>query len=160
MSTKMQTERAIARWLLSSSHAPEIPSKDWDDGKPAIIRTGGAFDAVRMPQELVHAAVGLTDPAEVSVALAEVLDGPVICHPGSWYYALVPTGTCETWRSALAVVRGSGGWVGIPRVDRTEPTAVAAYWAVPVERTDKLCDPAAVAELLGVGRERIEGRES
>ncbi|WP_079125159.1 hypothetical protein [Streptomyces lushanensis] len=154
--TSRTTERALTRWLLSSSRLADIAHADWADGRPAVLRTGGVYDAVRMPQRLVHAAVGRTEPGEVNAVLAEVLDGPVICQPGSWYYALVPTGTCETWRSALAVVRGSGGWLGIPRVDRTEPTAFAAYWAVPVESVGKLCSADAVAGLLDDGRKRIE----
>ncbi|MFF3749879.1 hypothetical protein ACFYYH_05355 [Streptomyces sp. NPDC002018] len=154
--TTHTTERAIMRWLLSSTHVPDIARADWADGRPAILRTGGAYDAVRMPRELVLAAVGRTEPDEVNAVLADVLGGPVICQPGSWYYALVPTGTCETWRSPLAVVRGSGGWLGIPRTDRTEPTAVAAYWAVPVETVGRLCSADAVADLLDAGHRRVE----
>ncbi|MFE7123897.1 hypothetical protein [Streptomyces sp. NPDC057617] len=154
--TTRTTETAITRWLLSSSHIPDIARADWQDGRPAVLRTGGAYDAVRMPQELVHAAVGCTGPDQVSAALAEALDGPVICQPGSWYYALVPAGTCGTWRSPLGVVRGTGGWLGIPRTDRSEPTAVAPYWAVPVQTAGKLCSADAVAELLDDGRKRVE----
>ncbi|MFD8965950.1 hypothetical protein ACFV0C_13295 [Streptomyces sp. NPDC059568] len=152
-----RTETAIARWLLSSSRAPDIPRQDWADGKPALLRTGAVFDAVRMPQPLVHAAVRSTVADVVAAALAETLDGPVIHDPMAWFYALVPPGTCETWRSPMATVRGAGGWLGVPRTDRTVPMRVTAYWAVPVERTDKLCDPAAVAKLLRVGRDRLEG---
>nr|WSZ95702.1 hypothetical protein OH820_08535 [Streptomyces sp. NBC_00857] len=150
---------AISRWLTSTTRHPDIAEQDWADGRPAILRTGILYDAVRMPMQLVHAAVRSTAPAEVARALAELLDGPVVCHPGAWYYALVPAGTCEIWRSPCAAVRGRGGWLGVPRVDRTEPAPVDPYWAVAVERINRLCSPAAVAELLHVGRERCEGRE-
>ncbi|MFE9886905.1 hypothetical protein [Streptomyces scopuliridis] len=122
-----------------------------------MLRTGNPYDAVRMPLTLVHAAADSSAPDVVVGMLAEILDGPVICHPGVWYYALVPPGACTTWRAAEAVVRGPGAWLGIPRPDRTEPTPVLPYWAVPVEQAGKLCDPAAVAELLRVGRARLEG---
>ncbi|MFJ5227854.1 hypothetical protein [Streptomyces sp. NPDC088400] len=157
MSTTQPRTEAVSRWLTSTTRHPDIAEKDWAAGRPAILRTGILYDTVRMPQELVHAAVGSTVPDSVSVALAEALDGPVVCHPGQWYYALVSPGTCEVWRSPVAAARGRGGWLAIPRVDRTEPAPVDPYWAVPVERIDRLCTPAAVSELLRVGRERCEG---
>ena len=156
---EVRPEKAIARWLTSTTRHPDIAETDWASGRPAILRTGIIYDAVRMPMELVHSAVRSTTPDAVSGALAEALDGPVVCHPGQWYYALVPPGTCEVWRSPVAAVRGRGGWLGIPRVDRTQPAPVDPYWAVPVERIDRLCLPAAVAELLRVGRERCERPE-
>ncbi|MFE2748857.1 hypothetical protein ACFXKX_31715 [Streptomyces scopuliridis] len=113
--------------------------------------------AVRMPRALVHAATGSTVPDVVAGVLDEVLDGPVICHPGAWYYALVPPGTCENWRCPVAVARGRGGRLGIPRPDRTEPAPVTPYWAVPVEPAGKPCAPDAAAELLRVGRARLDG---
>ncbi|MCL7377499.1 hypothetical protein [Streptomyces sp. 35G-GA-8] len=147
----------VARWLTSSSPTPAAAHEAWQHDRPAMLRTGGPYDAVRMPLVLVHAAAESRAPDVVAGVLAEVLDGPVICHPCHWYYALVPPGTCETWRSAEAVVRGRGGWLGIPRPDRTEPTPVTPYWAVPVEQAGRLCSAAAVAELLRVGRARLEG---
>ncbi len=155
--TQARTETAILRWLTSSSPVPAAAHEAWQDGRPAILRTGGLYDAVKMPLALVHAAAGSSEPKAVAGVLAEVLDGPVICDPGRWYYALVPPGTCETWRIVEAVVRGPGAWLGIPRPDCTEPTSVATYWAVPATEVRKLCSAAAVAELLRVGRARLEG---
>lgn len=157
MPTPTAIEAAITRWLTSSSPHPAVAPEAWDHDRPAMLRTGGPYDAVRMPLALVHAAAGSSAPDVLAGVLAEVLNGPVICHPRHWYYALVPPGTCETWRSAEAMVRGRGGWLGIPRPDCTKPDPVAPYWAVPVEQAGKLCAPAAVAELLRVGRSRLEG---
>lgn len=154
--TRTDASTDVSRWLTSTTRHPEIAEQDWAAGRPAILRTGIIYDAIRMPQELVHAAVWSTVPNVVSGALAEVLDGPVVCHPGQWYYALVPPGTCEVWRSGVPVARGRGGWLGIPRVDRTEPAPVDPYWAAPVKRIDRLCLPSDVNELLSVGRERVE----
>jgi hypothetical protein len=157
MTPTTETQEAIGRWLASSLREPDHAYHEWADGHVAILRTGRRFDAVRMPQELVHAAAGSMVPDVVNGALAEVLDGPVVCEPGRWYFALVPPGTCEVWRSGVSVVRGRGGWLGVPGVDRIVPTPVAPYWAVPVEQIGGLCPPAAVTELLRVGRERCEG---
>jgi hypothetical protein len=157
MTPTTETQEAIWRWLASSLREPDQAYHEWADGRLAILRTGVLYDAVRMPEELVHAAVGSTVPGVVSGVLAEVLGGPVVCEPGRWYFALVPPGTCEVWRSGVSVVRGRGGWLGIPGVDRTVPSAVVPYWAVPVEQVGGLCPAAAVSELLRVGRERCEG---
>lgn len=154
MRTATDTESAITNWLARSLDTPEVARQDWRSCRLAMLRTGGVFDAVRIPQRLVHAAVGSTEPEVVSGTLAELLDGPVICDRATWYYALVPQSTSETWRSPLAQVRGTGGWLGVPRVDLTEPDGV--YWSVPPQRAGDLCPVEAVAALLMIGRDRLE----
>ncbi|MGW6744980.1 hypothetical protein ACWGDX_30295 [Streptomyces sp. NPDC055025] len=154
MTPTPRTEQSIARWLESSSEVPEIARSDWQSGRPAILRTGVRYDAIRMPSDLVHAAVESTEPEAVTRALADRLGGPVIADPVAWHYALVPRGT--TWTSPLAEIRGRGSWLGIPSTDRTDPSVPGVYWAVPVTTTGDLCDPDAVAELLRVGSERLE----
>ncbi|MFF1416587.1 hypothetical protein [Streptomyces sp. NPDC058280] len=150
-----QTDAAISRWLMSSLDTPSVARRDWEVGRPAVLRTGGLFDAVKMPMELVHAAVESTQPDIVSGVLAQVLNGPVICHPDAQYYALVPPQTTETWRSPLAAVLGRSGWLTVPRVDRTRPPGI--HWTVPIERAGKLCAPSTVVQLLRIGRARCEG---
>ena len=71
-----QPDTAISGWLTSTTRHPEIAEQDWAVGRPAILRTGIIYDAVRMPMELVHAAVQSTVPNEVARALAKALDGP------------------------------------------------------------------------------------
>ncbi|MFJ4921096.1 hypothetical protein [Streptomyces sp. NPDC088725] len=149
-----QQATPAARWLASSLTQPAVAGQDWRDGRPAILRTGIVFDAVRMPQELVHAAVRGTADATVAAALAATLRGPVIRDPGVWYYALVPPKTTENWRSLLATVRGRGSWLGVPRPDRTAPPGI--HWSVPPETAGRVCCPDAVAELLRLGRQRLD----
>jgi hypothetical protein len=151
--TATDTECSIANWLARSLDAPEVARQEWRRGRLAMLRTGGVFDAIRVPQELVHAAVGSTDPEVVSGALAE-LCGPVICDRATWYYALVLPGTSETWRSPLAQVRGMGGWLGVPPIGITEPEGV--YWSVPPLRAGGLCATEAVTALLAIGRDQLE----
>ncbi|MFJ7998286.1 hypothetical protein ACIQ7D_14220 [Streptomyces sp. NPDC096310] len=79
----------------------------------------------------MHAPTASTVPAQVCDTLATLADGPVVCHPGIWFYALVPAGTTETWRSPDAVVLGRGVWLGVPRLDSTLPVPPLPYWAVP-----------------------------
>lgn len=119
-----------------------------------MLRAGGTFDAVRIPQELVHAAVHSTVEVVVNGALADILDGPVIRDPAKWYYALVPPGTAGAWRSRWGTVLGSGAWVAVPQVDRVEGPGV--HWAVPVEEVGQLCSAHRVATLLEHGGKRLE----
>ncbi|MFE7128973.1 hypothetical protein [Streptomyces sp. NPDC057617] len=148
-------DTAIAEWLVTGSKEPEGAFRTWRTGRYAMVPTGTAFDAVRMPQELVHAAVGSWDPEVVAGALSEILDGPVIRDPDAWIYALVPPRTTETWRSPHAVVRGRGAWLAMPRTDLIHPTQSRIYWAVPVDTVGQLCSPADVADLLRVGEHRL-----
>ncbi|MFJ1580433.1 hypothetical protein [Streptomyces sp. NPDC088182] len=149
----------VERWLASSVPSSDFAFSEWQYGRPAVLRTGVRFDAVRMPVQLVHAATGSTapEPEVVGGFLAEILDGPVICHPGQWYYALVPPGTAEIWRSEWAVVRSIGAWLGVPHPDCTAPKPVSVYWAVPITEPGALCSAEAVATLLRLGHSRVEG---
>ncbi|MFI5755603.1 hypothetical protein [Streptomyces sp. NPDC051569] len=128
---------------------------DWNLGRPALLRTGVAFDAVRIREPLVHAAVGSPHPERVSDELAEALDGPVIHDPAAWYYALVRAGTAGTWRSPLATVKGRDSWLAVPRVDRLGPIGV--HWAVPPAPGRRLCQIEAVSMLLPAGQEKRGG---
>lgn len=154
MYVKAQTEAAISQWLVSCLREPAVALRDWSGGRHAILRTGVRYDAVKMPEQLVHAAVGSPAEATVADALATRLRGPVIRDPGGVYYALVPPQTTETWLSPSAVVLGRGAWLGVPRPDRTEPPGL--HWSVPVTDTRRVCDAGVVAEFLRVGRERCE----
>ncbi|MFF1419099.1 hypothetical protein [Streptomyces sp. NPDC058280] len=139
---------------MSSLDTPSVARHDWEMGRPAVLRTGVVFDAVKMSPELVHAAVESTRPDLVGGALARTLDGPVIYHPSAQYYALVAAQTTETWRSPLATVLGRSGWLTVPRVDRTRPPGI--HWTVPITQAGKLCTPSAVVEFLRVGRAKCE----
>ncbi|MFJ5225832.1 hypothetical protein [Streptomyces sp. NPDC088400] len=123
---------AISQWLTSTTRHPEIAEQDWAAGRPAILRTGIIYDAIRMPMELVHAAVWSTVPNVVGGALAEVLDGPVVCHPGRWYYALVPPGTCEVWRSPVAVARGQAAITAVGFIPRPAMWVGPSDTSIPV----------------------------
>ncbi|MFJ2217178.1 hypothetical protein ACIQVO_01090 [Streptomyces sp. NPDC101062] len=151
-----RSKKAIGRWLVKAAGDPDIALKDWDEDRPTMLPAGGRFDAVKLLPPLVHAATASTVPAQVCAALPELLDGPVICHPGVWYYALVPAGTTETWRSPHGQVLGRGAWIGTPRPDLVTPRPLLPYWAAPPRKAGHLCDADAVADLLQAGAKRLE----
>lgn len=149
----MITSADVSSWLACSHDLPLTAQTEWMDHSVAVLPLGSRFDAVRLPAEIVHAAAGSDDWHVVSGFLAEALDGPVIHDPYTWYYALVPPQTTETWRSPLSRCVGRGSWLGVPRTDRSTPAG--PYWAVPMAHAGELCSPATVAELIGLGHSRL-----
>ncbi|MGS2589276.1 hypothetical protein [Streptomyces hebeiensis] len=144
----------VERWLAKSIKDPESAFRDWRDGRPAVLGVGILFDAVKMPQRLVHAAAGAPEQSAVAAALAP-LGGPVIWSPPGWYLALVPAGAAETWDSPHASALGHSTYLTVPRLDRTGPSGI--HWAAPPKHARTLCSPTAVAQLLHVGHERQGG---
>ncbi|GCB49490.1 DUF6415 family natural product biosynthesis protein [Streptomyces sp. NL15-2K] len=104
-----------------------------------MIPLGHTFDAVRLPERIVHAGAGTDDPDIVRAYLAQYLNGPVIHDLGfARYYALVPPGSAKQWRAKVVECLGEGTYLGVPRTDRTEQTR-ASYWVVPPARPGGLC---------------------
>lgn len=156
MYTRSDTDTAIANWLACTLDVPAVARQEWQDDAVAMLPLGGLFDAVRMPAVTVHAAAGSDDWAFVARFLAEILDGgPVVHDPFSWYYALVPPQTTETWRSPFATCIGRGAWLGVPRTSRTTLETSAPYWSVPMQGAGDLNSPQGVAELIRIGHERL-----
>ncbi|MBT2510131.1 hypothetical protein J7I98_30595 [Streptomyces sp. ISL-98] len=154
--TRTDTDTAITNWLARTLDVPAVARQEWQDGAVAMLPLGGLFDAVRMPAVTVHAAAGNDDRAFVARFLAEILDGgPVIHDPFSWYYALMPPQTSETWRSPFATCIGRGAWLGVPRTDRTALETGGPYWSVPMQDAGVLGSPEAVAELIRIGHARL-----
>jgi hypothetical protein len=146
---------AVSRWLAATVRDPGIPEQDWYEGRPATLPTGVHFDAVKMHPDPVHAALATTVQQHVSDALAQALDGPVICHPRAWYYALVPPGAATHRHLPHAVVLGPGSWLGVPRIDRTHPSLIAPYWAVAPAHTRHLTTIDTLVTLLRTGHHRL-----
>ncbi|WP_329257628.1 hypothetical protein OG223_35685 [Streptomyces sp. NBC_01478] len=130
----------------------------------ALIPLGRNFEAVRIPEDIVHDFVGTDDPPTVSARLAEHLnDGPVIHDPGfSRYYALVPPGTAEFWRVPVAECLTEGTYLGVPRADRIASNGGtrASYWSVPMARPSGLCAAADVLTLVAVAKCQAHEDES
>ncbi|MEU2272016.1 hypothetical protein ABZ568_37415 [Streptomyces olindensis] len=121
----------------------------------ALIPLGRAFDAVRLADAIVHRAVGSDDSCVAGDRLAQYLgDGPVMHDPKFHrYYVLVPPGTAETWGTPVAECLGEGVYLGVPRVERTEPDEhpQAPYWVLPMTRPGHLCKPDDVLALAVAG---------
>lgn len=150
------TGYSTEEWLASAHPSPSTVREEWGSiAQLALIPLGRSFEAVRIHEDIVHGFAGSDDPATVSARLAESLNsGPVIRDPGFHrYYALVPPGTAEVWRSPVAECITAGTYLGVPRADRVESNGGTrtSYWSVPMSRPNGLCTAADVLALVKVG---------
>jgi hypothetical protein len=153
----MPTQRTISvsGWLARAHADPPTAHREWQDQLLTVLPLGVRFDAVRIPVEVLYAAILNVRPAGVSPLLEQLLGGPVIQDADRWFYPLVPVGPAARWRSRTAAYLGFGCWLGVPQVDQL--ASPGAYWAVPMREPGRLCDLARVAELVSVGAARLAG---
>lgn len=151
----MNSTLACASWLANAHTDPVAAHEEWADRRLAVLPLGVRFDAVRIPADVLYAALVNVRPAGVAPLLEQVLGGPVIQDAERWFYPLLPVGPAARWRSREADYLGSDTWLGVPQIDQLAPPG--AYWVVPVRKPGRLCDLARVAELVAVGAARLAG---
>ncbi|MEV5975775.1 hypothetical protein [Streptomyces sp. NPDC052114] len=144
---------AITDWFACTLQTPEQARREWADTGIALLPLGHRFDAVRLPDALVHASVGSTAAEEVSRRLGQLLRGPVIYDGrtmGGTYYALIRPIERSVWRHQdIAPRLGTDTYMGVPRLTRTEPPGT--YWVVRPRFQGDLCDLPAVESLVTAG---------
>ncbi|MCX5083711.1 hypothetical protein [Streptomyces sp. NBC_00401] len=153
-------ERALAaeHWLLSAAPKAKAARTEWAKFGLAVLRCGGIFTAVRIHADVVYAAAGTDDPADVGDYLTHVLRGPVFADQGSRrFYALVPASTSRlpVWQgNTVPDVECLGGnsFLGVPRPGRNDPREARCHWVVPMDGPGDLCSPHAVTQLIDYGR--------
>ncbi|CAM5521138.1 hypothetical protein SALBM135S_02126 [Streptomyces alboniger] len=145
---------ALSAWFAHSQPAYEQACREWEESGVALLPLGGRFDAVRLPETLVRTAVGVTAPQEVAARLSWLIEGPVIYDGrtlGGSYYALMKPYRARAWKHQVIAPRLSHGtYLGVPRLDHTEPPG--PYWIVHPRFEGDLCEPAAVAAVIGLGQ--------
>lgn len=145
-------DRYITGWLTRTL-PPDKEAQahaEWNTRGVALLPLGVRFSVVRLPEHLVHAALGTTDPDEVATRLTEQLDGPVIHDTysvGHPYYPLIQWHAGVVWESSDdAPCLGEGTYMGVPHISRTTPPGT--HWLVPPRREGDLCQPEAVQRLI------------
>lgn len=127
---------------------------EWTERGVALLPLGHRFSVVRLPQHLVHAAVGTTHPETVAAELAARLRGPVIHDTyanGHPYYPLIQWHAGIVWEdSDDAPCLGEGTYMGVPHIRRLTPPGT--YWLVPPRHEGDLCRPEAVQRLIQQAR--------
>ncbi|GHC71691.1 hypothetical protein [Streptomyces flavofungini] len=144
--------RAIAEWLAKAHPLPDQARGEWARQGVALLPLGRRFDAVRVPAERVHAAVGSDKPTTVTVALADWLHGPVIRDTRGCdrpYYVLVDP--AADWGGAEERL-STDSYLGVPRVG---PLTVAAAWVVLPQYPGELCATARLRALLSLADWRV-----
>lgn len=139
-------QQSIATWLAAADPHPDTVHAAWAQQGLALIPLGRRFDAIRVPAERVHAAVGSAEPEAVAAFLADWLDGPVIRDVRSAfgpYYVLVATDAA--WHGAEERL-STNTLLGVPRPG--DPLTTLTRWVVPPSAPGDLCDPGHLGALL------------
>ncbi|MEV0220325.1 hypothetical protein [Streptomyces sp. NPDC050704] len=151
----MAPDAGVSAWLASAHPSPLQAQREWSSvARLALLPLGKRFDAVRIPEAVVHAVTGSGEAAIVDSRLAACLNGgPVVRDPCCCrYYALVPPGTADKWKSPAADCLGQGTYLGVPRTDHTELDETwNSYWSVPMARAGALCRETDVLRLVTAG---------
>ncbi|MGW4445238.1 hypothetical protein [Streptomyces sp. NPDC004682] len=109
---------------------------------------GPRFDAVRIPGDLLHAAVGRGD-------IGDALNGPVIHDVrtlGPTYWALVPH--LDEWPGDPETsLLSHGTYLGVP--DLTVTGRPGSFWVSPPRRRHHLCRAEDVLALVAHGRREL-----
>lgn len=151
--TRTPDERLYVQTRQPNQSAPGHAFWEWKGSGVALLPLGSRFDAVRLPEALVQAAVGATAPQEAAARLARIVVGPVIYDGrtlGGSYYALTKPSRARAWQHQDSAPRlSSGTYLGVPGLDRTGPPGT--YWLVRPRFEGDLCEPAAVAAVIDLG---------
>ncbi|MFH8797098.1 hypothetical protein [Streptomyces sp. NPDC017941] len=135
----------IAKWLAHTASDPGAVYRAWNKDGVALLPLGRRFDAVRVPCERLHAAVGSDDPQTVATVLRSWLDGPVIRDlrnsMGPYYVLIEPDAIWEGTEECLRLET----YLYLPRPG---VLSLHAHWVVTPARPGYLCDPEHLAALL------------
>ncbi|MEU9990300.1 hypothetical protein AB0E10_26565 [Streptomyces sp. NPDC048045] len=157
MDTQEALDRAISAWLARAHPTPERARAEWAIQGVALLPLGDRFAAVRMPANVVHAAVASRDPDRVAVCLGVMLGGSIIYDrrvSGGTYYALIQGHAGLVWAyDDIATCLGHGTYLGVPRLDQQQPPGT--YWVIPPRYEGDLCAPRSIIPLVALGRSRL-----
>ncbi|AZM54180.1 hypothetical protein DMA15_17710 [Streptomyces sp. WAC 01529] len=139
--------------MACAQQAPAQAQREWRDNGVALLPLGSRFEAARLPEQLVLAAMCTTNPQQITALLPRALNGPVIYDNramGGTYYALMRPRADRAWtHQAVAPRLGAGNYLVVPRLDRTHPPGT--HWVVTPRFGGDLCEPETVEALISCG---------
>ncbi|MGW1144766.1 hypothetical protein ACWD6I_06840 [Streptomyces sp. NPDC002454] len=155
----VQPTDLVARWLLSAAESPAVAVEEWRSRDVALLACGRAFDAVRVPCDLVRLATRATDDTRAGALMHRALGGgPVFLdRVARQVYALTACGAWPAARLPRVEHLGQGCYLGVPRIDRTAP-AGRAHWCGPPARC--ACPTRPLHALIALGLERLGQAEA
>ncbi|MFJ1667342.1 hypothetical protein ACIOK4_13335 [Streptomyces bottropensis] len=135
---------------------------EWAERGVALLPLGVRFSVVRLPERLVHAALGTSDPARVAAELPDRLGGAVIHDTyshGHPYYPLIQWHAGIVWDGGDdAPCLGEGTYMGVPHIRRVTPPGT--YWLAPPRHEGDLCRPELVQRLVRQARAAVAADDS
>ncbi|MEI5100279.1 hypothetical protein RB200_19345 [Streptomyces sp. PmtG] len=141
------TSTAVAAWFAEADPDPGRVWKEWGERGVALLPLGRRFDAIRVPAERVHAAVGSEDAKVVAEGLRTWLEGPVIrdlrSNFGPYYVLVAPDADWDGPEERLS----SDTYLGVPRPGHI---SLLTCWVVPLLAPGALCDPVHLRTLLAL----------
>lgn len=157
--TQAERDLAVTHWLLAAAPDRTHARDEWTNLGTTLLPCGGILAALGLPTDLVHAAVGTSNPTDIPEYLVAAFHGgPVIVDGNGGYYALVRPGFGRHPRALPPGVAyfGRGFRLEMPRPGLTDPARHGhrPYWAVPMDGPGDLCQADAVIQLAIVGRYR------
>lgn len=157
-------DRFHTEWLLRAADDPGTAVREWRTQGVAVLRCGRTFAAIRIPADLVHAALGTSDPAAVADRLPDALGGPAIWDgPEMPVYALIQPHAGLVWDGAndtpcLGQDTSLTQYLGVPALDRLTPPG--PHWVVPPRGDEQLCRPSVVRAFITRARAMLAAVES
>ncbi|WP_225838651.1 hypothetical protein [Streptomyces sp. NK08204] len=146
----MSVEYRIVEWLAYAADDPHQARNEWIERGVTLLRCGRRFGVVRIPADLVHAAMGGDEftPEE----LHSNLDGPVIHDtPEGPYWVLIPGHAGLVWDEGDDTPPlGSNHYLGVPSLNRTQPPGL--HWAVAPRFDGDVCRPETVRKFIARAR--------
>ncbi|MEI5100383.1 hypothetical protein RB200_19885 [Streptomyces sp. PmtG] len=148
--------RSTACWLAGADPNPGKVWAEWEKHGVALLPLGRRFDAIRVPAERIHDAVGSEDAKAVAECLRTWLEGPVIrelrSNFGPYYALIAPDADWDGPEERLS----TGTYLGVPRPGHL---SLLTCWAVPPLTPGALCDPVHLHTLLALADPlRVVGR--
>lgn len=151
-------------WLLRAADDPGDAVYEWRERGKTLLRCGRTFAAVRIPADLVHAALGTTDPVQIAALLPDALCGPVIWGgPETSIYALIQAHAGLVWDGGddtpcLGQDENMETFLGVPALERISPPG--DHWVVPPRNDEQLCRPERVRAFIARARANLAAVES
>ncbi len=155
--TRSDSRTSVADWLAYARTDPAAVHREWAERRVAMLPLGTHFDAVRLPTDVLHAALGTDNQDAIRHVLPGLLAGPVIHDGDAWLYALVEPGSPAPRPTRVRRCLGIGEHLPVPRVDQLGPPGL--HWVVAPDTPGRLCARALVDELVAVGAARLAERE-
>ncbi len=146
----LRQEHAAARFLTNTQVAAQAAEREWWRRGVALFLVGPAWDAVKLPERLVHGVAAGSGRGRVRAMMhCFGVTGPV-ARVGASYVVLVPPGTAAEWDAAaecVSTTEREAHYMGLPSPHSCE--GPRAHWVIPPDGT--LSPASAVRAVIAAG---------